>query len=59
MSEEIFMECGHEVATYKLEKQSGVVFIQYTCDIGCLTEWASVGEAPMADELDMDLIVDE
>ena len=45
------MKCGHTVMDYKLEKNDGIVFIQYACEKGCKTEWASVGEAPHFDSL--------
>ena len=48
------MKCGHEVADYELAKESGIVFIQYTCVNGCKTKWGYVGEAPYPDELDIE-----
>jgi len=48
------MKCGHEIYHYELEKEGGIVFIRWKCVEGCLTEWGTVGEAPLWDELEIE-----
>lgn len=47
------MKCGHKVLSSSLEKQDGFAYIQYTCIEGCKTDWASVGECPYCDEIEI------
>ena len=50
----ILMRCGHEVYTYELSKEGGIVYIRYVCTEGHRTAWACVGEAPYADEIEIE-----
>lgn len=53
----MIMKCGHEVKDYDLIKDDGIVYIQYTCEEGCTSEWACVAEAPYGDDVEMENIV--
>ena len=55
MSDERYkLKCGHWMVSKEFNSWDGIAYVQFTCEIGCKSEWGFVGEIPYPVDLEME-----